>query len=185
MLSARCERPYLHGGVVREDVPTRTQQDELVLKGVLANELGIELGMMIRRCGNSGVDLEHGRRVKGEEKEGRRKSGARIEGIVIGFLFPPDTVERERVVPHRLSKGVSRNAIRNSEHIVATIVILVDVGVKVTLSRSPRVLLRIVAQIGLIHVKGAVSTAYPPPLVSTEWSMSFRPKKRRKRGSPH
>lgn len=44
---------------MREDVPTRTQQDELVLKGVLANELGIELGMMIRRCGNSGVNLEH------------------------------------------------------------------------------------------------------------------------------
>ena len=47
VLSARCERPYLHGGVVCEDVSTRTQQDELVPEGVLADELGIELGMTI------------------------------------------------------------------------------------------------------------------------------------------
>ena len=141
--------------------------------------------MMIRRCGNGGIDLEHGRRVKGEEKERRRKGGACIEGIVIGFLFPPDTVEGGRVVPHCLSKGVSGKGIRNSEHIVATIVILVDVGVELTLSRNPRVPLHIVAQVGLIHVEGAVSTAYPPPLVFTEWSMSFHPKKRRKKGSPH
>lgn len=47
MLRVRREQPYLHGGVVREDVPTRTQQDELVPEGVLADELGIELGMTI------------------------------------------------------------------------------------------------------------------------------------------
>ena len=109
----------------------------------------------------------------------------REEGIVIGFLSPPNTVEGGRVVPHCLSKRVSGKAVRNSEHFVVTIVILVDVGVELTLSRKPRVPLRIVGQVGRIHIEGAVSTVHASPLAFTEWSTSFHPKKRRKRDSPH